>query len=192
MSNFFNDETETDNKDYSKSVIYILKCKNETIPEIYVGSAVNGENRFSEHRNNCNCETRPHYNYKVYRFIRANGGIDNWEMEIIEEYPCENNLQLRIRERYWFDLVSPELNTKKPYVSRKESNMIRNEYRKNNRTYYKEYSKQYREKAGKYECKCGSIVSNLTAIVKRHNNSQKHLNWLAIQEWIDSVSNETE
>jgi hypothetical protein len=190
MSNFFNDETE--NKDYSKSVIYILKCKNEEIPEIYVGSTENSDNRFIQHKKNCNYTSRPHYNYKVYRFIRANGGIDNWEMDIIEEYPCENNLQLRIRERYWYDLMTPELNSSKPYVSREERKIIDREYSKKYRTKHKEYAKEYREKAGKYNCKCGSIVANLTASIKRHNNCGKHLNWLAIQEWIDSVSNQTE
>jgi hypothetical protein len=56
----------------------------------------------------------------VYKFIRENGGWYNWIFEVIEEFPCENRTELRIRERDHYDLLNPALNTNRPYTTEEE------------------------------------------------------------------------
>ena len=79
--------------DYSNSTIYKLCCKDTSIKDIYIGSTTNFRQRKSQHKNCCNNENNKHYNYRLYKFIRENGGFDNWEMFMIEEFKCENKLQ---------------------------------------------------------------------------------------------------
>ena len=79
---------------------------------IYIGSTHDENKREQEHKSNWNNENYKGYNLKVYIFIRDNGGYDNWIFEVIEEFPCENKIELVIRERYHFDLFkvfSPDM-----------------------------------------------------------------------------------
>lgn len=101
---------------YQKSVIYKLCCKDTTIKDIYIGSSVCKDRRKNEHKTHCNnsSEKNKHRNRKVYKFIRENGGFNNWDMIIIEEYPCDNRIQLLQRERYWMEELNPTLNVDMP------------------------------------------------------------------------------
>ena len=97
---------------YLNAVIYKLICKTITVLEIYIGSTANEKERNRTHKTSCNNQSEKNkaYNYKVYKFIRENGGWDNWKIEIIEKCPCENKIQMREREQYYCDLLKPELN----------------------------------------------------------------------------------
>ena len=127
--------------DYSKAVIYKLYCKDITVLEIYIGSTHNEKKRKKTHKSACNNENSENYNLNVYEFMRENCGYDNWIFEVIENYPCENETQLRIRERYHYDLLNPALNTYRPYVSEEE----KKEYYQDNIEELKEYQKKYHE-----------------------------------------------
>jgi hypothetical protein len=39
-----------------------------------------------QHKNACNNETYKNYYFNVYKFIRDNGGWDNWDMIEIERF----------------------------------------------------------------------------------------------------------
>ena len=166
--------------DYSKSVIYGIYCKDETVLEFYIGSTYDEKQREKNHKDHWNNENNDKYNYKVYQFIRANGGWDNWKFEVIENYPCENKIELVIQEQYHYDLLNPTLNTKRPYIpeeERKEEQRIRSvkhrednreqkkiyhaKYRKDNRDKIKEQNKQ------KHNCECGGKYT--------HNHKAEHL-----------------
>ena len=98
---------------YNNTVIYKLICKDTTVNEIYVGSTVKvPQNRYSEHRSVRKSDS-PDAKTKVYKFIRANGGMDNWELEVIEVFPCTSNKAKLTREKYWTDLLKAKLNVKK-------------------------------------------------------------------------------
>jgi len=43
------------------------------------------------------------YNYNVYKFIRANGNFQNWDMVLIEKGEFEETIDLHKRERYWIE-----------------------------------------------------------------------------------------
>ena len=102
--------------DYSKAVIYKLYCKDKTVLEFYIGSSHDEIEREKNHKDHWNNENSEKYNYKVYNYIRENGGWDNWIFEVIEEFPCENKIELVIREQYHYDLLNPALNSKRPYI----------------------------------------------------------------------------
>jgi len=129
---------------YSDTVIYKIVCLDPTITEVYVGSTTNFHHRKLEHKNICCNENHQNYNLKIYTTIRENGGIDNWEMIEIESYPCENDEQKRERERYWYDVLKPSMNTHLPLQTKEERIEEIKEYHKTEN--YKQYQKEYREK----------------------------------------------
>ena len=105
-------------KDYSKGLIYKLCCKDTSVKETYVGSTTNFTQRKRGHKNACN-NPNPNtkgYNLKVYQFIRANGGFQNWNMVLIEYYPCETELELCRKEEYWKQELQASLNSISPHI----------------------------------------------------------------------------
>ena len=120
---------------YQNGTIYKIVCKNPEITDCYVGSTTSHLKRKSAHKSNCNNENKKEYNYPVYRYISDNGGWENWEFVLLEDYPCRTKKQLNIRERYWFEKLGARLNSQYPDRSKKE-------WEEEN----KEYHKEYREK----------------------------------------------
>jgi len=179
------------NVDFSKGLIYKLCCKDPNIKEIYVGSTVNFRLRKRKHKDDCNIPTNKEYNYKKSKFIRDHGGWENWEMILIEYYSATDNLDLRKRERYWFDELNSNLNMKKPYISKEERNEYLNEkhkiYKKNNREKVLERQKRWRKNNPEHNkqyqlknneiinCECGSKIVKYK--YKQHLKTKKHIKW---------------
>jgi hypothetical protein len=144
--------------DYSKAIIYKLCCNNTDVSEIYIGSTTSFRKRKNSHKTSCNNSNNSKYNYKVYQFIRANGGFDNWSMIQIEPYNATDKRNLETRERYHVDLLKPKLNSVIPTRSKKEQQKIyyhnnqadiqeqQKIYYQNNQAHIKEKTKIYREK----------------------------------------------
>ena len=134
-------------RDYSKTIIYKLCCLDTNITDIYVGHTTNKTLRIKDHKVKTNNGKILGYNYKVYEFIRNNGGWDNWSFIELEYYPCENRNQAETRERFWYDELKATLNTKRPKITEEELKVKKNEliieWRKNNIKHRKEYYKQY-------------------------------------------------
>ena len=63
---------------------YILQSKDKLIKPKYVGSSEDFIHRQSTHKYSCNNNSEK-YNFKVYQFIRLNGGFENWEFVIIDK-----------------------------------------------------------------------------------------------------------
>jgi len=85
---------------YSNGLIYVIRCKDDNITYEYVGSTTNFKGRKQSHKKICNGDEKSYkdWNLKIYQMIRENGGWDNWDMIMIEEFPCENKRQLEKRE----------------------------------------------------------------------------------------------
>ena len=134
--------------DYTKSVIYRIVCKDTNITDCYVGSTTNFNNRKSQHKDNCNNPNRGGYNFKVYQFIRENGGWKNWDMIMVEKYPCNDKLELHKKEREVFETLKATLNSEIPSRTNKEYTEDNKEkikqYQLDNKETIKEYGKQYR------------------------------------------------
>lgn len=133
--------------DYSKTIIYKLCCKDTNITDIYVGATTCMKARKSQHKNCCNKENTTGYNCKVYKFIRDNGGFSNFDMIMVEKYPCKDKLESDKRERYWLEELGATLNKNIPSRTGKE---YKKEYRQNNKKYWKEYRQNNTDKLTGY------------------------------------------
>ena len=164
--------------DYSKTIIYKICCNDVNITDVYVGHTTDLIRRRRAHKFSSSNESNREYNYYKYKFIRENGGWDNWCIVPVEEYPCENVNQARIRERYWIEELKAELNKQVPSRAYKE-------YREDNKEKIKEKDKRYREnnkemikeKQGeKFNCECGCICR--ISDKARHLKTKKHQNYI--------------
>ena len=149
---------------YENSVIYKLVHKNDQDNEnIYIGSTTNFRGRKVEHKRSCCNEQRANHNFPIYKYIRENGGWEEWEMIAVETYPCENKRELEIRERFHIETFKSKLNkyiptrTHKEYYEDNKDNIKKNkkQYHQDNREKILEYKKQYhqdnREKILEYQ-----------------------------------------
>jgi len=115
--------------------VYKIKCRDPTITEFYIGSSINFDNRkvcHKTHSTNLNCKE---FCYPLYMFMNVNGGIDNWEFEIIKEYKFLTEEELTMNEQYYIDLLEPELNSRNAKgldpEQRKKNNNIHNKLKGN-------------------------------------------------------------
>jgi hypothetical protein len=143
---------------YGKTVVYSISCKDQTVNDTYIGHTTDFCQRYKCHKSSCNNELSKSYNYKLYTTIRENGGWDNWDMLIIEDYPCNNVVEARERERYWIEFLSSSLNIVIPNRSKKEYSQLYNIinrqhlsacakiYRENNQDKIKAYIENNKEK----------------------------------------------
>jgi hypothetical protein len=171
-------------------VVYKLQCLDETIKEIYVGSTINIKDRIGKHKSSCNNPNTKQYNYKVYRFIRANGGWDNWTYDILEECDVESKEDLELwYEDTWIINLNPQLNCRRARRSKKEYyednkeriTEQRKEYYEDNKEKIakkgKEYYQENKDKLSNYckekiECECGAMISRRN--ISAHKKTNKH------------------
>ena len=128
--------------DYSKTLIYKIVCNDLNITECYVGHTTNFIKRKNLHKSDCTNNNSKSYNLKIYQFIRANSGWDNFSMLEIEKYPCNDINEATARERHWYEQLNAILNTQIP--SRTKREYIK-EYYETNKEQILEKAKEYRE-----------------------------------------------
>jgi len=180
--------------------VYKLYCKDPTITDFYIGSCKDMEKRKKGHKYNCHNINQKKYNIKLYKKIRETG-FDNWDFEILEKVEYENDKQLRILERKWYDELKPTLNTDIPlrtgdivlylknqgkeyYIKNKEiiNKKHKENYEKNKESItkrHKEYRDNNKEKQNKKAkekitcelCNCEFRRGGISS----HNKSQKHI-----------------
>ena len=183
---------------YKMSCVYIIRHKNSN--DCYIGSTKQFDTRIRQHISNIDDEKRNCYNYKLYTFIRENGGWDNFDM--VKVCDCEEDERIKM-EQHHIDFIKPSLNCKNAFGEDIEK---RNEYareysrnyRKNNREvvneklkiYYKNNKEKFRlykrenkdiinekKKQKRYTCECGSELRWVDKA--RHIRSLKHQRFLA-------------
>ena len=139
--------------DYSKTIIYVLKCKDDNIIEEYIGSTINFIERKSNHKKACNNEKNKDHNQLKYKFIRNNGGWNNWIMLEVEKYPCNDKREAEKREEEIRVERKAKLNSCKAFgaETKKEYNKLwyeeNKEYiKERNKQYYQEYKEEYKHK----------------------------------------------
>lgn len=128
-------------------VLYEIRCKDPNITDKYVGSTSNFKRRLYDHRTRCKNPSNPSYSYKVYDFIRKNGGFDNWEMVIVKELKEKNWIEIRQQERYYAQQVNATLNDWKAYSTQTE----RQEHYKKGSEWYEKNKERSRNR---YQQKC--------------------------------------
>ena len=131
--------------DYSKTMFYRLVCKDLEVSDFYIGHTTDFKSRKNKHRKNCKNPNNPNFNAYLYRVIRENCDIENWDMVLIETLKCENRLEALKRERELIEQMKPTLNQLRPY--RTEEELIEHRIRQNERKRQdrKENPEKYRE-----------------------------------------------
>ena len=105
---------------YDNTCFYKIVCKNLDIHDIYVGHTTDFTTRKLRHKNNCKNPNNKNYNQNVYRFIRDNGGWDNFDMILIERTKCEDILDAKRKERKYIEDMDATLNSNLPSRTQKE------------------------------------------------------------------------
>ena len=156
--------------DYKNTIIYKIVCNDLTITNCYVGHTTSFKDRKREHKSRCKNNKPIH----IYEIINNNGGWENWTMLEIEKFECNDANEARTRERYWYEILNADLNTKCPTENiekRKERNKI----------YLKLYYQANKDKLNeKKTCECGCIIRQEK--LNRHLQTNKHLNLMEQKE----------
>ena len=164
-------------KDYANGKIYAIY--NYIDPRLVcVGSTCQSlSKRLSKHRREINSkrsQTIPLY-IKMREF-----GKEHFYIELLEEYPCNNNEQLRAREGHFI--------RQKGTLNCIVEDRTRKEWEEENKEHLKEYRKKRwqdkKEEATtfnkmRFTCECGVEMSN--ASKSRHQYSTKHQAYLKQQ-----------
>ena len=123
------------NKSYSNGKIYIIR--NYVDNDTYIGSSCQALcKRMENHRSDKNRKNKKHF--KIYEKMNELG-FDNFYIELVEEYPCENVEQLRRREGELIRQFKPTLN-------KEIAGRTINEWREDNKGYTKNYYQNNKQK----------------------------------------------
>ncbi len=154
------------NINFSKTIIYKFVCNDLSVLDIYVGSTTDIIRRKAQHKSVCNNQNSKFYNFKIYEIMRNNGGFINWSMLQVEAYPCENKMQCSVRERYWLENLTANMNMQIPGRTQKES--VKN-YQETNREQINERQNT------KNTCSCGGKYTQANKL--KHLKSVKHIKY---------------
>ena len=119
--------------------VYRIECLDKNITDFYIGSTDDLKSRIISHKSSCYNTNTVKYNYKVYKFIRDNGGWDNWKVIVEYETPNYTEEQRIIEEQLNKDLLKPTLNSKnavgidieRKQITQKNHNDINNKIKAN-------------------------------------------------------------
>jgi hypothetical protein len=113
--------------DYNNTIIYKLVSRDLAIKSCYVGHTTQFTDRKCCHKKRCNANQETY----VYRFINENGGWDNWDMVMIEAYPCKDVNEACMRERHWIETLNADLNQMSPPTGLSKSEYAKKRYIEN-------------------------------------------------------------
>jgi hypothetical protein len=155
----------------------MIYCNDKNIKECYVGGTNDLKARIRHHKHSCNNKNSKEYNKPLYHFIRANGGFNNWSVDILEHYPCNSKQELLDQEDYWILQFSNLLNCRRAKRSLKQ-------YYKDNEDKIKQYHQQYYiDNADKFKqhfnCDCGGKYTQ--------NHKAGHLKTKLHQNYINNI-----
>ena len=134
-------------RDYKNGKIYSIR--NYITNDIYVGSSCEPHlsRRMVKHRSQMNNERDQ--NMQLYQKMRELG-VENFYIELIEDYPCENNDQLRAREKHYIRemaTLNKRVETRTVKEWREDNKEHIQEWRKQ---HYQEHQEEIKEKVKQY------------------------------------------
>tara|TARA_R110001599_G_scaffold327406_1_gene540340 strand:- start:9 stop:536 length:528 start_codon:yes stop_codon:yes gene_type:complete len=165
-----------ENNKYQEGKIYKIVCN--ITNEIYYGSTIQTlEKRLISHKTRKSCVSRNIINR------------DNYKIELIKDYPCNNLKELEeeesnyIRNNICINKQIPNRTDKewrednKEKLKQDKKNWYKNNYQEKKDTYNKNqreyYEKNKEEINKKITCECGAIVNRRGLL--EHKKSMKHL-----------------
>jgi len=160
---------------YNNSCIYKIVCLDPEIKDLYVGSTTNLTRRKCDHKSSCTNPSNKKYNRYVYRYMRDNGGFENWQFVVVRRYKnIETKEQLLKKERKYMERLNATLNIQVPTQTRKEYFLKNREKLIDSMKQYDEIHKEeLKAKWGQQiECECG--ITYTLRHKNRHKNTQRH------------------
>ena len=154
----------------TQGVIYRLVCKDENIKDTYIGSCDDMHKRHICHKNKCNNSKTKQYNTPVYKFIREHGGIDNWDMELIEECECRDTRHLETVEQFYIDVeggIEFLLNEQDAIQDNEKNKIIKHESSIN-------CARRHIDNKDFY-CECCDHAFRNNSQLQRHYNTKRHI-----------------
>ena len=174
---------------YTNTHFYKIVCNDLNIKDCYVGHTTDFKRRRFQHKINTTAQTSNRYNVRIYAFIRANGGWENFDMVLIETRTCENGLEAcKIERTYMEDLqatlnsVIPSRTPQEHYQDNKELITERHRERRNNKKdeiimKSMEYYTKHKECImGKHVCECGRDYTRCHKL--RHERTMFHQQYI--------------
>ena len=187
--------TKNDNK-YLNGKIYTIRSYQTD--KYYIGSTIQSlHKRLHGHRTDF--KNKPETYRSSFEIVKFD---DNY-IELLEEFPCENKMQLEKREgelirKYKNDLVNLFIagRTKKEYYNENKDIIAENQkkYQIDNKDVLAEQKKQYYIKnkdeitlkaKEQYKCGCGATIAKCERA--RHNKRFKHIAYLQAIPNIDGI-----
>lgn len=98
-----------------KYYIYQIVDKNNP-NEFYIGSTNCFSSRLSKHRKNAYNKCGKNYWCKLYQYIRAKGGWENFEFSILEAGICQEKINIKQKEQEYIEKLKPTLNSIKACI----------------------------------------------------------------------------
>ena len=158
--------------DYSNTIIYKITCKDSNVNDVYVGHTTNFVQRKHAHKQSCINDKSTNYKCKLYETIRNNGGWNNWNMEIINFFNCNDHYEARKKEYEYFVLLNATLNSIEP-MPKPKFKPIQNEIINKEKDYSMEIAC---EKSLKFVCNKCDYKCSKQSQWERHVNTRKHKN----------------
>ena len=122
--------------------VYKIVCNDKKNTEIYIGSTFDLTERVYYHKS----RFKNNSNYKVYNFIRENGGWENWSFITLEDIDYDITKQdLFKKEQEWMDKLNSTLNSQRAFGH--NAKQYNHEYMNK---YYPEHKEKFKESAKKY------------------------------------------
>jgi hypothetical protein len=98
---------------YDKFIIYCISPKDDPSSK-YIGSTISFNRRKHQHKKNTTNKSNKKYHCPLYQYIRALGGWEFFNMEVLEHYPCKNKVEGLTREKELIIEHKSKLNVNKP------------------------------------------------------------------------------
>ena len=137
-------------------IFYKIVCLDNSLDFCYVGSTIDWKQRERKHKSTCNNQNDQDYNNKKYKYIRENGGWENFKMiEIGTEEQLTKRQAEKIEEKYRVGLLA-NMNVIRCYQTeeqlKEQIKEYQKQYRKDNKQQIKDYQKQYYEENKHKKC----------------------------------------
>ena len=124
---------------------YKFVCKNPDILFSYVGHTISFRQRKCSHKRACINPNDRAYNIPLYKFMRENGGFENWNMIVIHTQICKDKRDAERIENEMIEQQQFKLNAKKAYTTEEENRKYKAEYREKNKEQIAIKNAEYRE-----------------------------------------------
>jgi hypothetical protein len=127
---------------YQLGKIYKIVCR--TTGEVYIGSTCEPTlaRRLASHRHNFKVYYKNKHGYYISSFSILTR--ENYYIDLLENVPCNNNDELRKKEREWYDKIEC-INKQRPYTSKEDKREEKKLYRERNKQSISEYNQKYRD-----------------------------------------------